>query len=52
MKDGIHGNETIDEVSAYRILRELREKSQKDRDGKVHIREIHNGYVGKTIAKY
>lgn len=30
MKDGIHGNETIDEVSAYRILRELGKKSKKN----------------------
>lgn len=52
MKNGIHVNENnIDEISAMRILRELREKSLKENDGKVHIREIRNGHVGSTIEK-
>lgn len=52
MKNGTHVNlNTIDEISAMRILRELREKSLKEKDGKVHIREIENGHVGKTIEK-
>ena len=51
MKNGIHGNRPIDEISAYRILKEIHSKAIKD-DGKVHIREIQNNKVGKTIATY
>lgn len=50
-----HGKENlihIEEISAMRILRELREKALKDNDGKVHIREIENDHIGKTIEKY
>lgn len=52
MKDGTHGNPKIDELSAFRILCELREKSQKDTDGKVHIREIKDGHIGETVESY
>ena len=52
MKNGIHGNRPIDEISAYRILKEIHDKAIKDNDGKVHIREIQNDKVGKTIATY
>lgn len=52
MKSGINGNPKIDELSAFRILCELREKAQKDTDGKVHIREIKNGHVGDIIERY
>lgn len=52
MKNGTHVNlNTIDEISAMRILRELREKSLKENDGKVHVRDIENGHVGRTIEK-
>lgn len=52
MKNGTHVNlNTIDEISAMRILRELREKALKENDGKVHVREIKNGHVGGTIEK-
>lgn len=39
-------------VGILYILRELREKALKDNDGKVHIREIENDHIGKTIEKY
>lgn len=53
MKNGTHVNlNTIDEISAMRILRELREKSLKENDGKVHVRDIENGHVGRTIKKF
>lgn len=53
MKDGIHGNrEQVEELSAGRILSELYDKAKAENDGKVHIREIKNGHVGKTIEKY
>ena len=52
MKNGIHVNvNNIDEISARRILCELREKSLKENDGKVHVRDIENGHVGRTIEK-
>lgn len=52
MKNGTHGNRPIDEILAYRILKEIHSKAIKDNDGKVHIREIQNNKVGKTIATY
>ena len=53
MENGTHCDaNVIDEISAMRILRELREKSIKENDGKVHIREIRNGHVVRTIEKY
>ena len=52
MKYGYKGTIHIDELSAMRILRELKEKSSKENDGGVHIREIKNGHVGRTIEKY
>lgn len=53
MKNGTHGDaNVIDEISAMRILRELQEKSIKENDGKVNIREIRNGHVVRTIETY
>ena len=53
MKDGIHRNkEQVEELSASRILSELYNKAKTENDGKVHIREIKNGHVGKTIEKF
>lgn len=53
MKDGIHGNrEHFEELSASRILSELYNKAKTENDEKVHIREIKNGHVGKTIEKF
>lgn len=52
MKNRIHGNRQIDEISAYRLLKEIHGKAIKENDGKVHIREIQNNKVGKTIATY
>lgn len=53
MKDGIHGEDIkIEELSAMRILKELQEKSLRENDGKVHIREIKNGHIGRMIEKF
>lgn len=53
MKKGTHSNpKTIDTISAMRILRELKEKASMEKDGKVHVREIRKGHVGKIIEKY
>lgn len=52
MKYGYSDNVHIDELSAMRILREVREKALKENDGKVHVREIENGHVGRTIEKF
>lgn len=53
MKNGTHRNKNnIEELSAMRILRELRGNALKENDGKVHIREIRNGHVGRTIETY
>lgn len=53
MKDGVYGNrEQVEELSAGRILSELYDKAKTENYGKVHIREIKNGHVEKTIEKY
>lgn len=52
MKYGYSDNVHIDELSAMRILREVRDKALKEKDGKVHVREIKNGHIGKMIERY
>ena len=52
MKYGYRNTVHIDEISAMRILRELRERALKENDGKVHVRDIENGHVGRTIEKF
>lgn len=53
MRYGIQSNDTkVEELSVIRILRELYEKSRKENDGKVHVREINDGYIGRTIEKF
>lgn len=53
MKYGIQSNVTsIDELSAMRIFKKLRENSLKENEGGVHVREIENGHIGKTIEKF
>lgn len=52
MKYGYKKTAHIDELSAIRILRELRERALKENDGKVHVREINNGHIGRTIEKF
>ena len=53
VRDGIQSNDTrVEELSVIRILRELHEKSRKENDGKVHVREIKDGDIGRTIEKF
>ena len=52
MKNGIHGNRKIDEISACRILREMYKHRKENEDEKVHIHEIKNGHISKTIRVY
>lgn len=52
MKYGYKKTDHIDELYAIRILRELRERALKENDGKVHVREINNGHIGRTIEKF
>ena len=53
MKNGIHANVSkIDEVTAYRLLNELYQKSKKENNGKVNIREVKDGHIRETIEKY
>lgn len=52
MKNGIHRNRKIDEISAYRILREMYKHRKENEDGKVHIHEIKDGHISKTTEIY
>lgn len=53
MRDGVHVDTTnIDELSALQILRELHDEASRENDGKVHVREIENGHIGRTIEKF
>ena len=53
MKNGIHSNnKQIDEISAYRILRELLEHRKENEDGKVHVHEIKDGHIEKKFVSY
>lgn len=52
MKNGIHGRQPIDEISAFRLLKELNQKAKTDNDGKVHIRNIENGHITNAIETY
>lgn len=53
MKNGIHANAIkINEITAYRLLKELHQKSIKENNGKVNIREIKGNHIGETVEKY
>lgn len=52
MKNGIHRKRKIDEISAYRILREMYKHRKENEDGKVHIHEIKDGHISKTTEIY
>ena len=41
----------FDKLSASRILDELYNRAKVESDGKVHIRNIKDGYVRETIEK-
>lgn len=51
MKNG-HANKKIEEITAYKILRELLENRRKNEDGKVHIHEIKDGHISKECVRY
>lgn len=53
MKNGIHANATkINEITAYRLLNELYQKSKKENNGKVNIRKIENNHITETVDRY
>lgn len=52
MKNGTHGNRPIEEICAYRILKELYKHRKQNEDGKVHIHKIKDGYIEKEFDSY
>jgi predicted RNA-binding protein with RPS1 domain len=52
MKFGTRCSKQIDEITAYRLLKELYEKRSKNQDGKVHIHEIKDGHIGEEIENF
>ena len=54
VKDGVIQKwiSDIKEGTAYRLLKELHQKSIKENNGKVNIREIKGNHIGETVEKY
>lgn len=53
MKNGTHVNVAkVDEITAYRLLNELYQKSKKENNGKVNIRKIEDNHIAETVERY